>query len=137
MFYFISFHYSIFIGLPRLTILYFRTGYKTPSLRKHPFLLALRLAKRPQRRRARRNGCFRRLQDSIQIPVRDSLRASFQGRPGSRAARGACSQVMSGKYVCWELCANSVLTYIVAYFYPFCFIICQVDGNVDCKIISS
>ena len=28
------------------------------SLRKHPFLLALR---RPQRRRARRNGCFRRL----------------------------------------------------------------------------
>ena len=36
-----------------------------PSLRKHPFLLALRrwgrFAKRPQRRRARRNGCFRRL----------------------------------------------------------------------------
>ena len=35
------------------------------SLRKHPFLLALRrwerFAKRPQRRRARRNGCFRRL----------------------------------------------------------------------------
>ena len=41
------------------------------SLRKHPFLLALRRwgrfvsfrfrAKRPQRRRARRNGCFRRL----------------------------------------------------------------------------
>ena len=36
------------------------------SLRKHPFLLALRRwgrvrAKRPQRRRAWRNGCFRRL----------------------------------------------------------------------------
>ena len=32
------------------------------SLRKHPFLHALRRrAKRPQRRRARRNGCFRRL----------------------------------------------------------------------------
>ena len=37
------------------------------SLRKHPFLLALRRwgrfarRKRPQRRRARRNGCFRRL----------------------------------------------------------------------------
>ena len=32
------------------------------SLRKHPFLLALRRrAKRPQRRRARKNGCFRRL----------------------------------------------------------------------------
>ena len=35
------------------------------SLRKHPFLLALcrwgRFAKRPQRRRARRNGCFRGL----------------------------------------------------------------------------
>ena len=32
------------------------------SLRTHPFLLALRLrAKRPQRRRARRNGCFPRL----------------------------------------------------------------------------
>ena len=35
------------------------------SLRKHPFLLALRrwgrFAKRPQRRRGRRNGCFRRL----------------------------------------------------------------------------
>ena len=34
------------------------------SLRKHPFLLALRRffrAKRPQRRRARRNECFRRL----------------------------------------------------------------------------
>ena len=34
------------------------------SLRKHPFLLALRRwerFKRPQRRRARRNGCFRRL----------------------------------------------------------------------------
>ena len=37
------------------------------SLRKHPFLLALRRrgrflrAKRPHRRRARRNGCFRRL----------------------------------------------------------------------------
>ena len=35
------------------------------SLRKHPFLLALRrrarFAKRPHRRRARRNGCFRRL----------------------------------------------------------------------------
>ena len=37
----------------------------TISLRKHPFLLALRrwgrFAKRPKRRRARRNGCFRRL----------------------------------------------------------------------------
>ena len=38
------------------------------SLRKHPFLLALRRwgrfarRKRPQRRRARRNGCCRRLQ---------------------------------------------------------------------------
>ena len=38
------------------------------SLRKHPFLFALRRwgrfarrTKRPQRRRARRNGCFRRL----------------------------------------------------------------------------
>ena len=36
------------------------------SLRKHPFLFALRRCghfarKRPQRRRARRNGCFRRL----------------------------------------------------------------------------
>ena len=35
------------------------------SLRKHPFLLALRrcgrFAKRPQRQRARRKGCFRRL----------------------------------------------------------------------------
>ena len=41
------------------------------SLRKHPFLLALRrwgrfarrflLAKRPQRRRVKKNGCFRRL----------------------------------------------------------------------------
>ena len=40
------------------------------SLRKHPFLLALRRwerfrAKRPQRRRARRNGCFRRLHYAI------------------------------------------------------------------------
>ena len=40
--------------------------YKWPSLRKHPFLLALRRwerfarRKRPQRRTARRNGCFRR-----------------------------------------------------------------------------
>ena len=38
---------------------------KFSSLRKHPFLLALRrwgrFAKRPQRRRARRNGSFRRL----------------------------------------------------------------------------
>ena len=39
------------------------------SLRKHPFLLALRplgtfRAKRPQRRRARRNGCFRRLENA-------------------------------------------------------------------------
>ena len=31
------------------------------SLRKHPFLLDLRLCGRPRRRRARRNGCFRRL----------------------------------------------------------------------------
>ena len=40
-------------------------GKYTVSLRKHPFLLALRrrgrFAKRPHRRRARRNGCFRRL----------------------------------------------------------------------------
>ena len=34
-------------------------GYR--SLRKHPFLLALRRWGRSQRRRARRNGCFRRL----------------------------------------------------------------------------
>ena len=33
---------------------------------------------------------------------------------------------------CWELCANTVRTYIVVYFYRFCFIICQVDGNFDC-----
>ena len=42
------------------------------SLRKHPFLLALRrwgrFAKRPQRRRARRNGCFRRL-DLLNINI--------------------------------------------------------------------
>ena len=41
------------------------TLWKKGSLRKHPFLLALcrwgRFAKRPQRRRARRSGCFRRL----------------------------------------------------------------------------
>ena len=39
------------------------------SLQKHPFLLALRrwgrFAKRPRRRRARRNGCFRRLSSCI------------------------------------------------------------------------
>ena len=50
-----------------------RRVLKEDSLRKHPFLLALRrwerfarrnvflLAKRPRRRRTRRNGCFRRL----------------------------------------------------------------------------
>ena len=37
------------------------TNVNAFSLRKHPFLLALRRLKRPQRRRARRNGCFRRL----------------------------------------------------------------------------
>ena len=41
------------------------------SLRKHPFVLALRRqgrfarGKRPQRRRARTNGCFRRLLDTV------------------------------------------------------------------------
>ena len=45
-----------------------------PSLRKHPFLLALRrwgrFAKRPRWQRARRNGCFRRLRDvSLQTNV--------------------------------------------------------------------
>ena len=49
-----------------------RAGPTRYSLRKHPFLLALRrwgrFAKRPQRRRARRNGCFRRL---------DALRSDF------------------------------------------------------------
>ena len=34
------------------------------SLRKHPFLLALRRWE-PQRRRARRNGCFRRLAKTL------------------------------------------------------------------------
>ena len=33
---------------------------KRDSLRKHPFLLTLRRWGRPQLRRARRNGCFRR-----------------------------------------------------------------------------
>ena len=52
-------------------LLFFNKTWKTKncrvrvSLRKHPFLLALRrwgrFAKCPQRRRARRNGCFRRL----------------------------------------------------------------------------
>ena len=43
------------------------TGYSVISLLKHPFLHALRRwgrfvrAKHPKRRRARRNGCFRRL----------------------------------------------------------------------------
>ena len=39
------------------------------SLRKHPFLLALRRWGRSQPRRARRNGCFRRLV-SYSIPQR-------------------------------------------------------------------
>ena len=51
------------------------SGLKEISLRKHPFLLALRrwgrfarrnlLAKRPRRRRVRRNGCFRGLKGNL------------------------------------------------------------------------
>ena len=44
---------------------------QNPSLRQQPFLLALRrwgrFAKRPQRRRARRNGCFCRLSKPLCI----------------------------------------------------------------------
>ena len=43
-------------------------GLLDRSLRKHPFLLTLRrwghFAKRPQRRKVRRNGCFRRVSRS-------------------------------------------------------------------------
>ena len=57
------------IGLTLVEGISFAFSRRCVSLRKHPFLLALRRwdvsrggnAKRPQRRRARRNGCFRRL----------------------------------------------------------------------------
>ena len=60
-------------------------SYRWISLRKHPFILALRRsghfarrnvtflrAKRPERRRARINGCFRRLQMD---PLTSSIKA--------------------------------------------------------------
>ena len=61
------------MSLPLFISIFFLSNWKGLhfSLRKHPFLLALRRwgrfarrnlrAKRPQRRRARRKGCFRRL----------------------------------------------------------------------------
>ena len=56
------------------------------SLRKHPFLLALRRAKRPQRRRARRNGCFRRLL-KLQLQALLPFPATPPQRPGELAHR--------------------------------------------------
>ena len=51
------------------------------SLRKHPFLLALRrwerFAKRPRRRRARRNGCFRRLSTEHLVTKADIIILRF------------------------------------------------------------
>ena len=55
---------------PRRNQIFSRDYFKIISQRKHPFLLALRRLgrfarrKRPRRRRATRNGCFRRLQDN-------------------------------------------------------------------------
>ena len=56
------------------------------GLRKHPFLLALRRAKRPQRRRARRNGCFRRLL-KLQLQALLPFPATPPQRPGELAHR--------------------------------------------------
>ena len=56
------------------------------SLRKHPFLLALRRAKRPQRRRARRKGCFRRLL-KLQLQALLPFPATPPHRPGELAHR--------------------------------------------------
>ena len=46
-----------------------KNSWRFPSLREQSFLLALRRWKRPQRRGARRNGCFRRLTSSPRIEV--------------------------------------------------------------------
>ena len=75
------------------------------SLRKHPFLLTLRCwgrfarrktflrAKRPQRRRARRNGCFRRLLTIKTSESRENQKLKFN------------EYVLSAFVIlCWQFC---------------------------------
>ena len=88
------------------------------SLRKHPFLLALRrygrFARRNARRRARRNGCFRRLCEHPPASLIEPLSSAMDEKNKLQTCKSClkaslCSRAFAYSYNC---CLNASLLWI-------------------------